>query len=933
MATMAFARSRYVGSTVFLGVAFVLAGGLARAQENSDCLACHGDKELTKLRAGKTVSLFVDEAALRASVHGEAPCIGCHADLAGVELPHGEKVQRATCISCHDREGKEYGAGLHGTALARGHTMAPGCADCHGRHEIVAIADSRSPVAPARIPFLCGECHHEGSAVHLRFDIPQDRILENYTESIHGEALLKKGLTVSATCVSCHTPHLVLPHTDERSSIARKNIARTCAKCHSAIEQVHRKVIRGELWEKEAHTLPACVDCHQPHKVRKVFYDEGMADRDCLRCHERKETKASADGRSLYVDAAELGRSRHAKQRCSQCHSEVRPDLERACAAITRKVDCSACHVEISQQYSASIHGKFEARGDSNAPTCRECHGTHGVMGRKDPTSPSFARNVPKLCARCHREGEKAAVRYTGLQHQIIENYSESIHGKGLLQSGLLVTAMCTDCHTPHGILPQKDPASSVNPANMAATCGRCHHGIEEAFERSIHSKKVSSSTKPLPVCNDCHSAHTIRRTDELGFMLGITTTCGKCHEDVTKTYFDTYHGKVSQLGFAKTAKCFSCHGAHDILPPSNARSHLSRENVVGTCQKCHPGATRRFAGYLTHATHHNKTKYPLLFWTFWLMTGLLVGTFAVSGLHTLMWLPRALKMRRELSHEVSVEDPRAPQYIRFSRLNRALHILMIVSFISLALTGMSLKFSYTGWAWVISRFFGGFESAGYVHRAAALLMFGVFITHVIDVSRRKRREGKTWRKFIFGPDSMLFTWRDAREAWGSIKWFLGFGPRPQYGRWTYWEKFDYFAVFWGIFVIGSTGLMLWFPEVFTRLLPGWLINVATIVHSDEALLATGFIFTVHFFNTHLRPEKFPMDTVVFTGRMPVEELKRDKPSEYAELVARGELESKLGEAYQPVVTRAVRLFGWVALSLGFMIVIWIIYAMLFAYR
>jgi cytochrome b subunit of formate dehydrogenase len=492
---------------------------------------------------------------------------------------------------------------------------------------------------------------------------------------------------------------------------------------------------------------------------------------------------------------------------------------------------------------------------------------------------------------------------------------------------------MCTDCHTPHGILPQKDPASSVNPANMAATCGRCHHGIEEAFERSIHSKKVSSSTKPLPVCNDCHSAHTIRRTDELGFMLGITTTCGKCHEDVTKTYFDTYHGKVSQLGFAKTAKCFSCHGAHDILPPSNARSHLSRENVVGTCQKCHPGATRRFAGYLTHATHHNKTKYPLLFWTFWLMTGLLVGTFAVSGLHTLMWLPRALKMRRELSHEVSVEDPRAPQYIRFSRLNRALHILMIVSFISLALTGMSLKFSYTGWAWVISRFFGGFESAGYVHRAAALLMFGVFITHVIDVSRRKRREGKTWRKFIFGPDSMLFTWRDAREAWGSIKWFLGFGPRPQYGRWTYWEKFDYFAVFWGIFVIGSTGLMLWFPEVFTRLLPGWLINVATIVHSDEALLATGFIFTVHFFNTHLRPEKFPMDTVVFTGRMPVEELKRDKPSEYAELVARGELESKLGEAYQPVVTRAVRLFGWVALSLGFMIVIWIIYAMLFAYR
>ena len=116
----------------------------------------------------------------------------------------------------------------------------------------------------------------------------------------------------------------------------------------------------------------------------------------------------------------------------------------------------------------------------------------------------------------------------------------------------------------------------------------------------------------------------------------------------------------------------------------------------------------------------------------------------------------------------------------------------------------------------------------------------------------------------------------------------------PDFGRWTYWEKFDYFAVFWGIAVIGSTGLTLWFSEFFTRLLPGWTLNVATIIHSDEALLATGFIFTVHFFNTHLRPEKFPMDIVVFTGRMTIEELRNDKPAEYEALVQRGELEKHL---------------------------------------
>jgi cytochrome b subunit of formate dehydrogenase len=276
----------------------------------------------------------------------------------------------------------------------------------------------------------------------------------------------------------------------------------------------------------------------------------------------------------------------------------------------------------------------------------------------------------------------------------------------------------------------------------------------------------------------------------------------------------------------------------------------------------------------------------------------------------------------------------KALQFERFSRLNRAIHALMIVSFISLALTGMTLKFSYTSWAAFISRRLGGFESAGFIHRAAATLMFGLFVTHLWDLNRQRKREyGGSLLKMLLGPDSMLFGRRDLHEAVSSIKWFVGVGPRPRYGRWTYWEKFDYFAVFWGIFVIGSTGLMLWFPELFTRVLPGWLINVATIVHSDEALLATGFIFTVHFFNTHLRPEKFPMDIVVFTGRMPVAEFKRDKPAEYARLVEEGQLGEHLVEPYQPVVIRTIRAFAWSALGLGTFMVLWIIYAMIFAYR
>lgn len=641
------------------GVVFVVLFGvpLVHGQENSDCLACHGDKSLTTTRGGKTISLYVEEKKFGGSVHGSLPCVGCHADLQGKELPHEALLSPVDCGTCHNAEDQQHKQSLHGQAVARKDPLAPRCKDCHGMHDIVPVKDPRSAVAPQQIPYVCGRCHREGSAVALQRHIPQSNIIENYSESMHGEALLKKGLAVTATCASCHTAHLILPHTDARSSIARKNIAKTCTKCHAQIEHVHRKVIRGELWEKESNVLPACVDCHQPHKVRKVFYDQGMADSDCMRCHGDRSLKSSKDGRSLFVDQSEVVASRHSKTACSQCHSGVNASHRRPCETITQEVDCANCHAEIGQQYQKSMHGVLLAKLDENAPTCKECHTTHGVKGRKDPLSPTFPTNIPALCARCHREGQKAAVRYTGSEHQIIEHYTESIHGKGLLKSGLTVTATCTDCHTAHGVQPLSNPESSINPKNVPATCGRCHHGIEEQFRQSVHVLKLGKTDKSLPVCNDCHTAHTIRRADNEGFKLQIMQQCGRCHEEIAKTYFDTYHGKVSQLGYTKTAKCYDCHGAHDILQVGDPRSRLSHANVVETCKKCHPGATRRFAGYLTHATHHDPGKYPYLFWTFWGMTGLLIFTFVVGGVHTLLWLPRALQRRRRMKTAETMED------------------------------------------------------------------------------------------------------------------------------------------------------------------------------------------------------------------------------------------------------------------------------------
>jgi len=293
----------------------------------------------------------------------------------------------------------------------------------------------------------------------------------------------------------------------------------------------------------------------------------------------------------------------------------------------------------------------------------------------------------------------------------------------------------------------------------------------------------------------------------------------------------------------------------------------------------------------------------------------------------------RTTNPRPEPDLRIPERPPRQREFVRFTRAQRTLHACMIVSFISLATTGLTLKFSYTKWAAMVSRFLGGFQVAGFIHRTAAILMFGVFVAHIYSLVQMKRREYKSWWELLLGPYTMLPTKQDLQQVTATFKWFLGRGPRPQYGRWTYWEKFDYFAVFWGIAVIGSTGLTLWFPIFFTRFLPGWAINVATVIHSDEALLATGFIFTVHFFNTHLRPEKFPMDTTIFTGHMPLAELKRDKPLEYENLVAGGQLEEHLEEPQPEIVVRTIRFFAWIALSIGFSIVVWIIYAMLFAYK
>ncbi|MEW6195290.1 MAG: cytochrome b/b6 domain-containing protein [Bacteroidota bacterium] len=273
--------------------------------------------------------------------------------------------------------------------------------------------------------------------------------------------------------------------------------------------------------------------------------------------------------------------------------------------------------------------------------------------------------------------------------------------------------------------------------------------------------------------------------------------------------------------------------------------------------------------------------------------------------------------------------------YERFDAYSRFLHLLVIISFLSLALTGMIIKFSDSSVFKTLSDLMGGYEVTGSIHRFAAIITFLYFFLHISYLINKRKKRKTSFKEMLKGESSLVPNKRDWEEFKATLKWFLGKGPRPVYGRWTYWEKFDYFAVFWGVAIIGTSGLILWFPEFFTSLgIPGEIINIATIIHSDEALLAVGFIFTIHFFNTHFRPDKFPMDTVIFTGKVELEELKEDRAREYELIQTDEKYKERVTDiAPSPALERAARIFGFTALTIGLLIIILIIYTMIFVYQ
>jgi hypothetical protein len=366
---------------------------------------------------------------------------------------------------------------------------------------------------------------------------------------------------------------------------------------------------------------------------------------DCMMCHSDPEAKR-ADGSPVAVDADRFAASVHGQLEltCTDCHASL------AAAELPHpedlpKAECSACHDTAVTAYGASVHARARAADAPRGATCADCHGAHDIQPSSEPQSRTYHLNLARTCGACHGEQAPGARMPGG---NVLAQFQDSIHGHALSRSGLLVAPSCASCHGAHDIRDNASAESRVHRTNVPGMCGDCHAGVERIYRESIHGQLAAQGSARAPVCIDCHTAHEVQRAQQDEFRLRVVSrACGECHEESLATYRDTFHGQVTELGYAEVATCADCHSAHAQFPQSDPRSRVAPQNRLKTCQQCHPSATANFAQYDPHADAHSHERSALLYYSGRFMQLLLAGVFGFFGIHTGLWFARSLKELR----------------------------------------------------------------------------------------------------------------------------------------------------------------------------------------------------------------------------------------------------------------------------------------------
>ncbi|MEE8437391.1 MAG: cytochrome c3 family protein [Candidatus Neomarinimicrobiota bacterium] len=796
-----------------------------------------------------------------------------------------------TCVTCHEdeslsvrRSGIELSLFVTDDHLTDTPHEGFSCIDCHTALEGI----TEFPHSPLVSLPECGSCHPDAQA-----------------EFIEGffKPLLEKAYSAIPNCSDCHGKHKI-------SWVGRPQ--KVCGICH---QDILKEFNQSRHWGLAEDNL-TCVSCHKPHfKYEKEEHSPESWKMKLLEsCHKCHENEVNTFINSKHFEEIEKGNL--AAPICSDCHARHKVlsphDPESLVSVAKLDLICSRCHIG----YEASIH-RPESNSDPRLETCVVCHTGHST-NMTEANSSVFDMGISNVCLKCHEEMLRVKI---GEAHY-------NIHDEQIEMIDQNKEADCGNCHQYHYNAPEHPAFTGIK-----RSCGECHPRQQLEYEQSSHYYALVKGHKEAPNCITCHGERDVLKTEESFQGQSIVALCSSCHSDrevtlkfqlnpeVVAGYNTSYHGQMYQLGYQGEAfaTCVSCHDNHSVLPHTDPMATTHQENIMKTCGNCHKSVNINFVSFLQHYTPMVKAENIILEYIHTFMLWLLGVTLFIFGGHTLLWLIRLIV--RRINEGPLSKPPKSQKRVRrFDVMDRIMHLGIIISFLTLALTGLPLKYSHAPLANWFAQNVIGFRTAAIMHRSAATLIGIIFLYHILSLLYLKffkQQKGLFW-----GTKSLVPRWQDIKDFFNHLSFFIGARKTPPaFGRWTYWEKFDYFAVFWGMIIIGSSGLILWFPEIFTRILPGWFINAAHIIHSEEALLATAFIFTIHFFNTHLRPGAFPMDEVIFTGRLTEEKFKEERPLQFAELGTQ-EYEAMLTDPLSKGLKRLFYIAGYTFLLLGFFLLV-----------
>jgi len=656
------------------------------------------------------------------------------------------------------------------------------------------------------------------------------------------------------------------------------------------------------------HADLGCVDCHEGYDPAALPHREPAGPVNCVACHEDLgKSHAFHPGIGALEKAGVT-----ADVSCSGCHgghgiagvaaAEFRFAGGREAAA------CGECHDEVAAHFEKSAHagplgGPF--------PTCLSCHRTDVVDGASPALELKQAQS--RLCLSCHVDSPDAAGR-TRLGGRFVASWGASVHGRAL-DDGKVDAANCVDCHGSHEMARAMVADSRVNKLHIPGTCERCHETESREYLDGSHAAALQRGELESPVCTDCHGEHAIlSATDPASPVAPRNLSqqlCGECHGSVKlsrkyglasdrfATFADSYHGLAVRGGSVSVVNCASCHGAHGVLRSSDPASPVHKSNLVRTCGQCHPGANEQFSVGAVHVSlapgdlragvsgrGGDRVVQIIATIYVWAIFAIVGGMFLHNALDFFK------KVRRKVyGHVYGLADPHVPHrlHLRMTVNERLQHGVLALSFIVLVVTGFMLRFPEAWWvAGLRSLSDSFFEWRSLVHRIAGVVMVGAGVWHGIYVSMTAR--GRELVRALWP------RWSDLADMWGMLRHNLGLTKdKPRFGRFSYMEKAEYWALMWGAVLMTLTGAMLWADEMTMGAIGKLGFDIARVVHYYEAILATLSIIVWHFYFVIFNPEVYPMNLSWLTGRLSEEEMAEEHPLEL-ERIKRAEAKTRPGE-------------------------------------